>query len=366
MLLFAYLLLPGFLYSALASGAPPGGAAASDDMWAMFVVAAHKLGLIVSRELFHSTAIYQLWITLTTGFDGGPLNKQVISNLAGGCALFLLGWAVFDLFNRNVDVASPTSARSLANLFRRKGRSPTRAWTTAIVGREFRFAVGGYSAWIVKLFVYGPVAYFTMALNERSIFDVDAEDFGSVLMVGALFVVIPIEATVLASRLFRGEIKEKTWSTLYMLPRSLANVAYSKVGGTLLALAPAVFYFFLGTQLYPDGVRQFLDELDEPSVLVATFMICAHFVFFLHLVTWFSMLTNSWTGVLLALLTWFGGMWAWYFCLMIPMFMGAVTGSMNPENYLLTVNIISGWALLALAVMLNIHIGVRLRSAAAL
>jgi hypothetical protein len=118
--------------------------------------------------------------------------------------------------------------------------------------------------------------------------------------------------------------------------------------------------------LYPDGVRDFVDELYQPQAVVAVFLVVAHFVFFLHLVTWFSILTNSWTGVLLAVLTWFGGMWAWYFCLMIPMFMGVITGGMNPENYLLTVNIISGWALLILAAFLHMHIATRLRSAAAL
>ena len=63
-------------------------------------MAAHFFSENLCRELFHSTAIYQLWITLTTGFDGGPFNKQVISNLAGGCGFFLLGWAVYGVASR--------------------------------------------------------------------------------------------------------------------------------------------------------------------------------------------------------------------------------------------------------------------------
>ena len=91
---------------------------------------------------------------------------------------------------------------------------------------EFRFGVGGYTACLVKLCVYGPIAWCLMALDEQSFFRVDLEDFGATLMVVSLFVLLPIESTVLASRLFRGEIRDKTWSTLCMLPRSLADVAY--------------------------------------------------------------------------------------------------------------------------------------------
>jgi len=364
--LFAYLVLPGVTFGVLSSGLPPGATGSSDD-GTMFLGAAHKVGLVVSRELYHSTAFHQLWVTLTTGFDGGPLNQQVISNLAGGGLLFLLGWLVFDVFNRNIDVATASGARTLASLFQRKGRTAVRAWKAAIVGREFRFAAGGFTTWIIKLLIYGPVAYCAVAMtDQRILLDVDPTDFGAVLMFGALFVVLPIEATVLASRLFRGEIKEKTWSTLCMLPRSLAGVAYSKLAGTALALVPVVFYFLVGSQLYPRGVVDFAEELGDPQTIVATFLVFAHFVFFLHLVTWFSILTNSWTGILLALLTWFIGMWAWYFCLMIPMMLGMITGAMDPENYMLLVTIISGWALLALAALIHVHIGTRLRAAAAL
>lgn len=363
LLLFGLIVLPGIVY-AIVSVVPP-GAGAMPGSWSAFFVAVHEFVLLVSREWFQATAIYQLGATLLTGFAGGPFNAQVISNLTVGVLAFGLSWAVFDPFNRNVDVAAPSAGRTLATLFLRRGRPPARAWTAAIVGREFRFAAGGYSTWIVKLLIYGPVAWFTMAMSQRSVFDVNLEDLGLVLMIGALYVVFPIEATVLASRLFRGEIKDKTWSTLYMLPRSLAGVAYSKLGGTLLALVPTAFCFLVGAQLYPQGVNGFFNNLDDRETIVVVFVMVAHFTLYLHLVTWFSILTNAWTGILLAVMTWVGGMIAWSFITMIiPMVLG-ITANVNPQTWTLIVNAVTGCAMLAIAVALHLHIAARLRAAAA-
>jgi hypothetical protein len=307
-----------------------------------------------------------LYNILTTGFSGAAVtSQQVISNFAGGSVLFVVGWLLFDIFNRNVDAAAGGSVRSLGDLLRRRGRRSIRAWPAALIGREFRFGVGGYGAWLVKLLTYGPFAYLAMAFMERDFRDVEAEDFGSLLMVLATFVALPLESIVLASRLYRTELKERTWSTLCMLPWTLPGVAYSKLAGTALALFPTVFYFGLGALLDPNGLRDFFGDMNEPEAIVAAFVIVAQFVLVLHLVTWFSILTNSWTGILLALLTWFGGLWLWYLCIIAPLVLQIITLGNDQEIYLIVTNTVLGWGVLAVAALLHWNIGSRLRSAAA-
>lgn len=364
--LFSGLVLPGILYALFSAAMPPPGAGSAPGTLPALLVMVHQFCLVVSEQWFEATAIYQLFVTLTTGFSEGPFNAQVLSNLTGGAVAFLLSWALFDAFNRNVDVASPSNARTLVGLLQRRGRAPARAWTAAIVGREFRFAAGGYSTWIIKLILYGFLAWFTMAISQQRVLAVNLEDLGGILMSGAMFVVFPIEATVLASRLFRSEIKDKTWSTLYMLPRTLPAIAYSKLGGALLALVPIAFCFLVGAQLYPQGVNDFLNGLDDPHTIVAIVLMIAHLVLYLHLVAWYSVLTNAWTGILLALLTWVGGLVFWSFLtLIIPMLLG-ITANVDPMTWSLVVNGITGAMLLAIAVALHLHIAARLRAAAAL
>jgi hypothetical protein len=324
----------------------------------------HPYGVAFFREWYYSTATWQLYSILSTGFQGAAvLSQQVITNVTGGLVLFGAGWLLFDVFNRNVDAVAGGTPRALGDVFRR-GRRAIRAWRAAVIGREFRFAAGGYTAWVLKLLTYGPGAFLMMAFIERDFFGLDLEDFGSLLMILAAFVTLPLESVMLASRLFRNELKDRTWSTLYMLPWNLPAVAYSKLSGALLALVPTAVYFFLGALLCPDGLRTFVADLYDREAAVMTFVLVAQFIFMLHLVTWYSILTNSWTGILLAVLTTFGGLWLWSMCMIAPLMLQVLT-PVDQEIYILLMNVLMGCIALTLSALLHWNIGTRLRRAAA-
>ena len=128
---------------------------------------------------------------------------------------------------------------------------------------------------------------------------------GETFMVIVLFGAIPIELTLLAARLFRAEIKDGTWANLAGLPLSMAHIAYAKVIGSLLGLAPAAALLVIGALLSPESVRDALFSAQGEGVMfvVVYGYYFAVLMIFLHLTALYSILVNAWAGVLLALNT---------------------------------------------------------------
>lgn len=366
-LILAYLLAPAIGYAFFLDTMPPQSAVNSTDPEVQWYVMMHGYGLEIARACYYATVTGKLYEILTTGFSGLIVNAQVVSNVVAGLLLFGLGWLVFDLFNRDIDVATRGAARTLSDLVSRRGRRSIRAWDgAAIIGREFRFGVAGLSGWIIKLLVYGPGTFLALLLlEEGNLHRITVEKYGELLMGLMAYVVLPLESIVLASRVFRAEIKERTWSTLCMLPRSLPGIAYSKILGAGLALLPSLGYFMLGSLLCPRAVSDFFRDLTDAEAIVLLAFVVANFVLFLHLVTWYSLIMSSWFGIMVAFLTWFGGLWLWYLCLILPLMLRIIAPSGGEDWYILITNGIMSWVLLGLAAVLHVNIGSRLRAAAA-
>ena len=65
---------------------------------------------------------------------------------------------------------------------------------------------------------------------------------------------IVLECALFAARIFHDEIRMQTMSSLLMLPRSIAYIAYSKAAGCLLSLAPGAFWLaFCGGVAFLSG-----------------------------------------------------------------------------------------------------------------
>ena len=333
---------------------------------------AHDWGEVISAELIRNTAGWRLVEILRTGFDQPAFGSQVWSNLGVAALLLLLSWGLFDLFNRNVDAATAQPRQIIAMLTGRRRSRSRRAWTFPIVWREFVYGAGGYKAWIAKLLVYGPATLLMMlAVYDWRISRIDPEDFGTLLMGLMLWLVLPLESVWLAARTFRSELKEKTWTALMSLPLSLPEIAYPKVVGCLLALAPALFYLLLGAA--PAGyVGSTIDEiLDQPISVVVVANVAAHYLLIVHLSSLYSVLSNTWVALLLTGLTWAIGSWAMYLCLMLPLMLLSMGGAgpfgpggIDPEDYLTIAYGCAAILLLGISALLHWSIGARLKAVA--
>jgi hypothetical protein len=185
-----------------------------------------------------------------------------------------------------------------------------------------------------------------------------------------LFLILPLESLVLAARIFRSELKEKTWSTLYALPRSLPGVAYPKLAGCALGLVPVTAYFVLGAVLDPEDVeRTTRDVLEEPFHVAMVVCFVCHFLLFVHLTSLLTIVSNGWVGVMLAIVISFMGVWLQVVLIEFPLMMLSMRGMAGPpgryELYLTIAFSLSAAAVLFMTAAVHYVIGMRLKSAAA-
>ena len=109
-----------------------------------------------------------------------------------------------------------------------------------ISGKDFRQFMGGQRGLIARLIIYTGVPLgVAWGMNHYTDARLDADDFGAmVFWFGLAFFVIELNAV--ASRLFRNELAEQTWSTLTLLPRPFVSVVGLKLVGAAVGLIPAV------------------------------------------------------------------------------------------------------------------------------
>lgn len=333
---------------------------------------AHWL-LPYSRTLYEATASARLIEVLGTGFSEGPIGLQVVANFGVACGLFGLSWWSFEPFNRNVEPAAPARRAADGRVAARRPRC-RRAWATPLIWKDFYFLAGGPGGWIVRSFVYGLLSFLFvwfiglltgMRYDSRN----DLQFIGDMLLSLTVFVYLPIESVVLAARIYRSELHDRTWSTLMQLPRSLPEVAYAKLVGGVLGLAPLTLYLGLGAVLAPATVDGFArDVLGDLNGLLGLACVLAHAVLFVHLTTLFSILSNAWLGAVLAMASSFILACAnWAVVFVVVMYLSMQSGGtwINEEFCLRVLAVLSSVVVFGAVAAVHFLIGARLKQAAA-
>ena len=119
---------------------------------------------------------------------------------------------------------------------------------------------------------------------------------GSTAMI-SMFVAAVVELGLVSSRVFRDEVQAHTLPLLMMLPKSTAEIAWSKAASVLPTLIPAVVYFLLGALLNIEELGRGLEHM----VFTWGFAVSVvWFVFFLHLAAYLS-LVIKWGALPLAI-----------------------------------------------------------------
>jgi ABC-type transport system involved in multi-copper enzyme maturation permease subunit len=362
LIMLSLILIPPFLLAVFSSGQAPAE-----------IQPFLKYLLPPLQAVVDASAAPRLWDILTTGFDENPIGLQVLSNLGAGAILFALAWVLFDPCNRNLD-DEPARTTSVVGLISRKKGPSRRAWRLAIVGKDFRSLAGGWRMLIVKLVAYLLlVGLIVFAFDNFRWSSVDSEKFGEVMTSMTLFFLLPLESMVIAARLFRTEIKDRTWPMLLSLPLSLPEIAYAKLAGALFALFPCAFCFCVGIVLNGEDFADTLaDILQEPAAICGFAVYFAHLLLFVHLTTLFSVLSNAWAGALLAMVTSFMGIWVNYAIVLVPIMILTLSsggpsawGSTTVETYFAVGMGVSAALIVLLTGCVHFLIGVRLKSAAA-
>ena len=248
------------------------------------------------------TATIDLWRQATpsdrlsgifrTGFAGPAIGFQVASNLALGVLLFLLSWMIFDRCTREEKEAAPLGLP----LFRRTTRHSRIPrgiiGTRAITWKDFTFmSGGGFGLWLKFAVVAFLVALCNVIALESGNGTVFTKEFEGTVLIWVSLAATAIFLAWDASRLFRGEIRDKTLSSLVLLPVSLSELAYRKVAGALAGTLPLLTGVVLGVLLTPDDLGKLLNEMTREPIIFGVFTVAIlQFVLFLHLIAFLSLI----------------------------------------------------------------------------
>lgn len=316
--------------------------------------------------LASASAFLHLGEILTTGFDGSAFGVQVVVNLGLSAVLLLLSWALFGVFNRSAEGSAqvlPMFDRTL-----RLKRGSRRPWKFAIAWKDFHYTAGGWTWLLLRGIGYLAVGVVAAFITNDFRVDWDLrKSIGSVLVISMMLVAIPVELTILAAKLFRAEIKDGTWPTLASLPRSIGAIAAAKLGGGLIGLAPALAVAAVGLLLAPDAIAEGL--LGSSGAIEGVFIYLSYsalFLMFLHLTALYSIIFNSWAGVLLAIVTiWFASCFTGPLFLLPFLIISSLTGMTSEWLGLMVGIVIYSLAFLGICFGLEVLIVQQLRNAAA-
>ncbi len=306
-IMIAVRILPLFCWAGLMLGAERGWLEQSTAAWFWDNIGHPLHQWSASGRLFGEI--------LATSFKGNAWSPQVISNFAGGAVLFLMAWLVFDPATMRHMSGGPQRMSLLSRLLTRKTRSSATAWNWALGWKDFRQVSGGMRSILAKYALYGSLFGTAFYINTmyNSNYAEGLETSCAVTASLILWCLLPLELCFLAAKLFRPELNDHTWSTLLTLPKSLPQIAYSKLGGALLGIVPTVSVLCVCSLPFVGDILS--DVLRDPEFLLIIAYVLSCVLVALHLVTFFSISVN-WAAWPIAIIlgvgtTFFGNLLVW-------------------------------------------------------
>ncbi|MCA8991357.1 MAG: hypothetical protein KDA88_05230 [Planctomycetaceae bacterium] len=192
-------------------------------------------------------------VTITEpGFIESPWNYSILTLFLVGLFIGLASW-----WQLQWSLSVPTVAASQS-----KKRQSQRVWRRPLIWKEVRFLMGGWKGLVIRTFIY--VALFTwMALTMLTAWHWGFVFAWSSLLGGGISL---IDGTWTASRLFRDEKENQTWSVLALTPKSSFELSLEKWTGWLIGHAPSLLlpYFFLFVCPF---IHESIDDLGKTTEL---------------------------------------------------------------------------------------------------
>ena len=205
------------------------------------------------------------------GSAGGWFGHFFWGNVVVASLLFAAAYVVLD--RKAPDAGEAAEARPAGlRSFRRKDeprrRAARRPWSAAVAWKDWWFVGGGKFGLIVRLVAYLGLPAGLAYVSAYPRYEPTLEEYGGIVMAiaGTCFFV---ELAVIASRLFRSELDNRTWASLMLLPQSTARTVAGKVAGAAITMAPSVACFAFGFLVAGglDQIDRFLRDLSRDPEL---------------------------------------------------------------------------------------------------
>ncbi len=262
----------------------------------------------------------------SVGFAEESFDRFFWGNIAAGGAVFLLTWLTFDRATAREPShrpwwsdllkgtrrssstapgrrrASPASGSSSAEDVSRTGLAPSpyaaretvlpsgrRSWDAALAYKDFHQIAGGPLFLMIRLVVaavtvFGTVGMILYASGSLSPGDLIEFVGGTSLGWGIFFFIL--EAGALFARVMRAEIKDRTWATLVLLPKSIPEIMFSKLAGAGMALLPWLSMIAFGAMA---TAHNWIGEFRHAGFAGAMFWFCCQVLLGIQLAMYFGL-----------------------------------------------------------------------------
>ena len=312
----AYVALAAYLWLLAAIGIaasvlqPTGGKAAR---WTAIIVIAYVMPSLVLWCGFWGLGSWLPIITLIciptrllaiteSGFQESAWCPSVAIGVIVGSLCLLASWFAFDRF-------ALTESQDMGSHGAKPGPSRSRRpWSRPILWREYVFLTGGPRWTIVRVVVQVVIFFVVLETFRRS---ARTQYIGFTLawsgIVSGLFGIL--DGTWFASRLFRDEIRFRTWSSLVQTPYTLPQLALEKSAGWALGLAPTIispFLFIMAMMIFHEHVPH--DFMSYLEMMIGTTTFGLSVFGYLHLLVLLS-LHFGWKGTPMTLTICFAAGW---------------------------------------------------------
>ena len=257
-----------------------------------------------------ASSFARLDVITATGFVEGPWSWQVTSNVGLGLVAFAVAWAAFRRFADRTDESPP--ARAWVGRKRSSLNAPGRAWSRAVLWKDFYFMGGGKFAFGLRLLLGAAIATFCSSRHWKKHSPWEWFDIG-LMIAGIATAFLLVELAVAASRIFRIEHKHRTLSSLAQLPVSAGALARQKISAALLVALPHILMAGVGLSMtLPQAWRSLARMLQQTTPFSwrgfetfagVTLAIFFSLVLLLHLIAWLS-LRVKWGALPLAFGLW--------------------------------------------------------------
>ena len=157
--------------------------------------------------------------------------------------------------------------------------------------KDFYFLCGGHAAFLLRLVAYGGAVGLCLYKSSGSVMQFGL--FSGIASTAAPFA-FSVDAAVMASRIFRLELRDQTLTALATLPLTIRQIAHRKMFACVLAAVPG----FLGTFVVQIlSLQHFLTAQVRlsgmipmaPLVITKIFSSWVQALLIVHLVAWLSL-----------------------------------------------------------------------------
>jgi len=220
-------------------------------------------------------------------------SRQVRYHMLYGCIAFGMAWLTF----RRIVWAPDASEPQRGSLPMGSGRFTfwvPRPWANAVMWKDFHFTAGGLIVVLAKMLAMLLFVFLCWRMR-RPFQDATGLPF-HLLARHSMVLIFTIELLMIASTLFHAEKKWGTLPTLLMLPKSTANLGYSKLIGSLLGSVPTLILLFAVIAIAPGQGKSFWSVVISWPTMI---YLCA-LIFLCHLTVYCSVLVK-WGALPLAI-----------------------------------------------------------------